>query len=73
MRQRARATPAGFWVEGYFFDDTKVQDRRTLNIDDLDHVSSDHPVAVRHRGGHTMFFNSKAFKRFSRSLKTLLA
>jgi predicted amidohydrolase YtcJ len=61
LRQRARATPAGFWVDGYFFDDTKVQDRRPLNIDDLDQVSSDHPVAVHHRGGHTMFFNNKAF------------
>ena len=32
-----------------------------LNIHDLDQVSSDHPVAVRHRGGHTSYYNSKAF------------
>ena len=61
LRAKARETPAGFWVEGYFFDDTKVQDQRELNIHDLDQVSSDHPVAVRHRGGHTSFYNSKAF------------
>jgi predicted amidohydrolase YtcJ len=61
LRAKAHETPAGFWVEGYFFDDTKVQDRRALNIHDLDQVSSDHPVAVRHRGGHTSYYNSKAF------------
>jgi predicted amidohydrolase YtcJ len=61
LRAKARETPAGFWVEGYFFDDTKVKDKRALNIHDLDQVSSDHPVAVRHRGGHTSYYNSKAF------------
>jgi predicted amidohydrolase YtcJ len=61
LRAKARETPAEFWVEGYFFDDTKVKDKRALNIHDLDQVSSDHPVAVRHRGGHTSYYNSKAF------------
>jgi predicted amidohydrolase YtcJ len=60
LRAKARETPSGFWVEGYFFDDTKVQDKRALNTRDLDQVSSDHPVAVRHRGGHTSYYNSKA-------------
>lgn len=62
LRERAKETPAGMWVEGYFFDDTKVKDARMLNIHDLDQVSKDHPVAVHHRGGHTTFYNSKAFE-----------
>src|SRR4029077_15739876 len=62
LRARARETPPGSWVEGYFFDDTKVQDKRALNVHDLDQVSKDHPVAVRHRGGHTSYYNSKAFE-----------
>jgi predicted amidohydrolase YtcJ len=62
LRARARETPPGFWVEGYFFDDTKVKDARQLNIRDLDQVSKEHPVAVRHRGGHTSYYNSKAFE-----------
>jgi predicted amidohydrolase YtcJ len=57
-----QVTPPGFWVEGYFFDDTKVQDKRALDIHDLDQISKDHPVAVRHRGGHTSFYNSEAFE-----------
>lgn len=60
LRAKAAATLAGFWVEGFFHDDTKLKDGRQLTVDDLDKVSSAHPVMVRHRGGHTVFVNSKA-------------
>lgn len=60
LRAKAKETPPGMWVEGYFFDDTKVKDNRQLGVRDLDRVSKDHPVAVHHRGGHTSFYNSKA-------------
>jgi predicted amidohydrolase YtcJ len=62
LRAKAQSTPAGFWVDGYFFDDTKVKDNRQLNVHDLDHVSKEHPVVVHHRGGHTSFYNSKALE-----------
>ena len=62
LRARAQKTPAGFWVDGYFYDDTKVKDRRQLNVHDLDQVSREHPVVVHHRGGHTSYYNSKAFE-----------
>ncbi|HXT18917.1 MAG TPA: amidohydrolase [Gemmatimonadaceae bacterium] len=62
LRARAATTPAGTWVNGYFFDDTKLKDNRPLTRHDLDRVSSEHPVAVRHRGGHTTFYNSKALE-----------
>jgi predicted amidohydrolase YtcJ len=62
LRAKARETPPGMWVQGYFFDDTKVKDGRLINMHDLDQVSTEHPVAVHHRGGHTSFYNSKAFQ-----------
>ena len=62
LRARAQQTPAGMWVEGYFHDDTKLKDKRQLTARDLDQVSTDHPVVVRHRGGHTSFYNNKAFE-----------
>jgi predicted amidohydrolase YtcJ len=62
LAARASQTPPGTWVEGYFFDDTKVKDKRELNVHDLDEVSAQHPVVVRHRGGHTSFYNSKALE-----------
>ena len=62
LRAKARQTPPGTWVEGYFFDDTKLKDKRELNVHDLDEVSVEHPVVVRHRGGHTSYYNSKALE-----------
>jgi len=62
LRAKALETPPGTWVDGYFFDDTKVKDNRQLNIHDLDQVSKDHPVVVHHRGGHTSYYNSKALE-----------
>ena len=62
LRAKAQQTPPGTWVEGYFHDDTKLKDKRPLNVRDLDKVSTEHPVVVQHRGGHTSFYNSKAFE-----------
>ncbi len=62
IRERAAQTPAGFWIRAFKFDDTKLSDKRPLSREDLDAVSGDHPVRVDHRGGHTSWFNSKAFE-----------
>jgi predicted amidohydrolase YtcJ len=62
LKAKARTLPPGTWVEGYFHDDTKVKDKRLLNRHDLDQVSTEHPVVVRHRGGHTSFYNTKALE-----------
>lgn len=61
LRARAATLPPDTWVEGFFHDDTKLKDKRSLTMRDLDGVSTQHPVIVRHRGGHTYFYNSKAF------------
>jgi predicted amidohydrolase YtcJ len=62
LRAKAQQVPPGTWVEGFFHDDTKLKDKRPLTRQDLDKVSTEHPVAVQHRGGHTSFYNSKAFE-----------
>jgi predicted amidohydrolase YtcJ len=62
LRAKAATAPADTWVEGYFFDDTKLKDNRPLTVHDLDQISVTLPVAVHHRGGHTSFYNSKALQ-----------
>jgi predicted amidohydrolase YtcJ len=62
LKAKAQTLPPGTWVMGDFLDDTKLADKRPLNVHDLDKVSADHPVVVVHRGGHTFFVNSKAFQ-----------
>jgi predicted amidohydrolase YtcJ len=61
LRARARQLPPGCWVRAFKFDDTKIADGRVLSRQDLDEAVPDHPVRVDHRGGHTTWFNSKAF------------
>lgn len=61
LRARAASTPPGFWVDGYMFDDTKLTDG-PLTRQHLDAVSTQHPIGVHHRGGHTSWYNSEAFR-----------
>ena len=58
IHKKAQATPPGFWVTGFMFDDTKLD--RPLTRHDLDEASRDHPIVVNHRGGHTSWYNSRA-------------
>lgn len=62
LKKAAEKIPEGHWVIGGFFDDTKLKDGQQLRKEDLDRVSTDLPVRVNHRGGHTSWFNSKAFE-----------
>ena len=61
LARKAAATPPGQWVTGIMYDDTKFREGRALTRSDIDAVVSDHPVIVRHRGGHTAVVNSQAF------------
>lgn len=60
LRQAADKTPPGQWITATMFDDTKLD--TTLTRRELDEVSREHPIAVAHRGGHTTWYNSKAFE-----------
>ncbi len=62
LRERAATTPPGEWVVGFKYDDTKVREGRRITRRDLDEAVPDHPVQVTHRGGHTSWYNSKAFE-----------
>jgi predicted amidohydrolase YtcJ len=62
LRKKAAGTPPGYWVSGFLFDDTKLDDGRPLHRKDLDAAVPNHPVSVSHRGGHTTWYNSKAFE-----------
>lgn len=70
LRERAAKTPAGEWVLGFKYDDTKTSDGRPLSIGDLDAAVPDHPVQIQHRGGHTVYSNSLAFRKAGIDEKT---
>jgi predicted amidohydrolase YtcJ len=62
IRERAAKTPAGEWVLGFKYDDTKTAEGRPLTVADLDAAASQHPVYIAHRGGHTAYVNSRALE-----------
>jgi predicted amidohydrolase YtcJ len=70
LQERARKTPAGEWVLGFKYDDTKTEENRALTISDLDAAVPDHPVHIQHRGGHTAYANSLAFRKAGIDEKT---
>ncbi|HBO12175.1 MAG TPA: amidohydrolase [Halieaceae bacterium] len=70
LRERAARTNAGTWVLGHMYDDTKLAEGRPLNRRDLDAVSTEHPIFVKHRGGHTAVVNSRAFDIAGVTLET---
>ena len=60
IRRKAESSSPEIWITGFMFDDTKLD--RPLTRKDLDEATTEHPVSVAHRGGHTSFYNSKAFE-----------
>ncbi len=60
LSARSKETPAGEWVVGFMYDDTKLAEGRPLHRRDLDEAVPDHPVFVGHRGGHTAVVNGRA-------------
>jgi predicted amidohydrolase YtcJ len=62
LRERVETTPPGQWVQGFKFDDTKTMENRFLHRDDLDAVSTQHPIMVAHRAGHIYYLNSRALE-----------
>lgn len=63
IRARAGKTPAGEWIIGFKYDDTKTKEGRKLTREDLDAATATHPVFIEHRGCHTAYVNSLALRR----------
>ncbi len=62
LRERVDSASRGQWIQGFKFDDTKTQENRFLDKDDLDAVSDELPIMVSHRAGHVYYLNSVAME-----------
>jgi predicted amidohydrolase YtcJ len=63
LRAKAAETPRGEWVMGVLFDNTAIAEGRMPTREELDEVSTDHPVWVIHASGHNGVANSLALAR----------
>ena len=62
LKKAAAETPAGEGISGYGYDDTLIAEKRHPNRHDLDKVSTEHPIAIRHISGHLLTANSMALQ-----------
>ncbi len=62
VAHRAATLPRGQWIVGSGWDDSKLAERRYITRQDLDTVSPDHPVYLKHVSGHLGVANSAALK-----------
>ncbi len=65
LQQRIAAVeaPAGGWVVGYGYDDSLLAEKRHPTRDDLDAVSTEHPILLMHVSGHLAATNSLALRK----------
>ncbi|WP_293575726.1 amidohydrolase [Phaeobacter sp.] len=63
LSQKAAQTPDGDWVMGVLFDNTAVKEQRMPTREELDSVSTKHPIWVIHASGHNGVANSLALSR----------
>jgi predicted amidohydrolase YtcJ len=62
LKERASTQKQGTWVVGAGYDNTKLEGGRHPNCWELDEVSSEHYVIIRHTSGHMSVLNSKALE-----------
>ncbi len=63
LAKRLLRVSPGEWVRGYGYDEFFLAEKRYPTRRDLDLVSPDVPVILRHRTGHAAVLNSAALKR----------
>lgn len=62
LRARAAKVKEGEWVIGYNYNDLAMKEQLHPTVQDLDAVSTTHPVFVRHVSGHLGVCNSVGLK-----------
>ena len=62
LKQQAEKTAAGEWVMGFGYDDTLLAGQKHPTRQQLDAVSTEHPVYIMHVSGHMGVANSVALE-----------
>jgi len=65
-----RQLEPGRWVIGWGYDDTGIEEQRHPNRDDLDAVSTEHPILLMHISSHLMTGNSRMLEEIGVTAET---
>jgi predicted amidohydrolase YtcJ len=60
----------GKWVIGWGYDDTGIEEQRHPNRDDLDAVSTEHPILLMHISSHLMTGNTRMLEEIGVTAET---
>jgi len=60
MKEKAAHTPDGTWIKGVNFDQSKFKENRFPTKEDLDEISTKHPIVIRRCCLHAIVANSMA-------------
>ncbi|WP_271400981.1 amidohydrolase [Salinicoccus roseus] len=62
LKARAVDTPADEWIVGHGYSEIELEEDRHITIEELDAVSTDHPIYIRHSSAHMGVANSRALE-----------
>jgi hypothetical protein len=62
IKERASVSEPGHWIQGRGWDEALFDERRYIDKNDLDPVTPENPVILRHTSGHYIAVNSLALK-----------
>jgi predicted amidohydrolase YtcJ len=65
LGEKCKNTPKGQWVMGAMFDNTAVEEKRMPTRNELDAISTEHPIWVMHSSGHNGVANSLALAEYN--------
>lgn len=67
---KEKEIPPGKWVIGWGYDDTGIEEQRHPNREDLDKVSTEHPILLMHISSHLMTGNSRMLEEIGVTAKS---
>ncbi|MFC0272860.1 amidohydrolase [Metabacillus herbersteinensis] len=62
LRKKTQETPKGHWIRASGFNEKKMIENRFPTKQDLDEISTDHPIVIIRTCNHTSIANSKALE-----------
>ncbi|KIL74406.1 amidohydrolase [Bacillus badius] len=71
LKERASKTPKGQWVRAWGFNERTINEKRYPTLQELDAVSTDHPIVITRTCGHIGVANSRALHLASINEQTI--
>lgn len=62
LKDKAKVTPPGRWIRAWGFNENSVTEQRYPTLEELDSVSTEHPILISRTCGHISVLNSTALK-----------